>query len=165
MEKIQKTSKILRVIVTVLMVFTVLGLVVLVIAGVAQFAFGPQLEQWLQEGIVTFKVDDASVLTPVTFIVGVIKVGLIYWWLGSLRKLLGNYIDGVVFSEENSRLMRKIALIAMASTIIASEGNSDGSSIGFNVDFLDLVLPLFVLLLSWVMQEAHVLKEESDLTI
>lgn len=95
-------------------------------------------------------------------------------------KLFTLYGKGVVFEKENVRCYRNLgiimlikaatgvvsrSLLSVTLTIQMGEGHRM-LTVGFGSDDVsDIIIGILIILVSWIMEEARIIKEEADLTV
>ncbi len=114
------------------------------------------------------------------FVVSLLPVGVALYGLITLEALFKLYQKGIVFSQQNVRLFRRLgfvlltwvaanALFTPLISVVITFNNPPGSRelvAQFGVlDLSTLVIGAVVLLLSWVMNEGHKLEDEQAHTI
>ena len=119
-------------------------------------------------------------LQIIGFIASLFPASVLLFGILNVRKLFAFYMEGIIFSFDHVLIFKNCAKALMlwtissicyesAKSVLFSIGNSPGSrviSVGFSSEEMTtLLVSAVVLLIAWVMDEARLLKEDSELII
>ena len=172
--RLQRMSKNFR------LLFTAL-IFVIPVADLLYWIYFNQLSDGFTSGLPAVPYQALSLLSlTLAFFASLIPLSVAVYGIATLRKLFGLYENGIVFSEENVALFRKLgyAMIAWVFanlifvpliSIILTFENPAGQrmlTIGFDVsDLAALIIGAIIVLISRVMDEGRKLEDEQMHTV
>ena len=172
MERIKKFSTGLRAVITVVYVLANVGLVVLIILlailGFMQLSGGSLPIATISVFGVSTKISELGWGFWVMIVPALARFLIMLAGLKGLRRLLTQYIEGEVFSDESVSLTSRIGKLAVAYgvvPIIEVTRGADSLSFQLSPEMGVVIMGAFIILVAWVTDEGRKMREEQELVV